>query len=121
MRTARNAGGQTISDLTLWLNGVQDVSSSTKFGPSIGNMEPFVVGSPENEKNAGACKIAMYVDELKTYSEGLETDVFPEFVKAEASPALGGIDPGFARCGCTQCTSTEASADACSEGYHLCT
>ena len=121
LRARRDAGGQSVSDLTLWLNGVQDVSASTKFGPSIGNTDALVVGSPENEKNAGACRIAMYVDELKTYAEGLEIDVFPEFVRAEASPALSGVDPGFARCGCTQCTSTEASADACSEGYHLCT
>ena len=121
MRTNRKAGGQSVSDLTLWLNGVQDMSASTKFGPTVGNSEPLVISSPKNEKDAGACHVSMFIDELKTYSEGFEKDVFPEFVTAEASPALGGIDPGFARCGCMGCTATEASTDACSEGYHLCT
>jgi hypothetical protein len=121
LRANRVVSGQAVSDFTLWLNGVQDLSGTTKFGSTVANKDPLVVGSPKNEEEAGACRIMMFVDELKTYSDGFEVDVFPEFVSAEAAPALGGIDPGFARCGCTDCTSIEASTDACSEGYHLCT
>jgi hypothetical protein len=59
LRTNRKVSGQDVSDFTLWLNGVQDLSGSTKFGSSIANAQPFVVGSPKNEEAAGACRIMM--------------------------------------------------------------
>ncbi len=110
----------SASDLTLFLNGVQDMAESTKFGASVPNSEPLVVGSPRSEETKGSCHVMMYVDELKTYAADFDVTTFSEFVAAEASPALAGIDPGFARCGCVNCTSTVAASSSCGKGYRLC-
>lgn len=62
------------------------------------------------------CSFPFLIDELRYYSIALDKD----YIQAEASPILGGIEPSYIEIGCLECTIKKA-ATICNEGYRLCT
>ena len=56
------------------------------------------------------------IDEIRLYKKSLSED----YIQAEASPSLGGIEPNFLSIGCLNCSLEEANSK-CNEGYKLCT
>lgn len=56
------------------------------------------------------------IDELRYYNIALDKD----YIQAEASPILGGIEPSYIEIGCLNCSLRKA-ANICHEGYRLCT
>lgn len=102
------------NSLELILNGIPD--SSLDFGSKIVkfNKEPFYIGNtPDHLQD---CHMKYYIDELRFYNKELELD----YIQAEASIILGGIEPYYFRIGCLDCTLDEAEK-SCVEGYNLCT
>jgi len=98
--------------LMLYLNGIMDKSIELK-GTGVENKESFFIGgSPPYQDQ---CKFNFMIDELKYYNDSIDVD----FLQAEASPALGAIEPNFLQLGCIDCDITTA-ADSCNDGYRLC-
>ena len=62
------------------------------------------------------CNFPHLIDEVKIYSSALEKD----FIQAESSNILGGIEPNYLQIGCIDCTIDDAEK-SCNEGYKLCT
>ena len=56
-----------------------------------------------------------YLDEFRFYQRALSTDE----IQAEASIALGGVEPSFVELGCMGC-SLESARSTCRLAYHLC-
>jgi hypothetical protein len=61
-------------------------------------------------------KIPYLIDEMRYYGLSIEE----ELIQAEASPALGGLDPTFINLGGINLDVNEAS-NSCQDGYHICT
>lgn len=100
-------------NVKLYVNGVLDSEKNTA-QTSVTNVgKLFIGGTPDL---IDKCHLAMYLDELRIYNRALGAD----HVEAEAGPALSGIEPSFARLGCSSCN-LEASGSSCPETYHLCT
>jgi len=98
--------------LKLYVNGILDSVIQT-IGWTITNTSPLYVGNaPFAEEE---CDIPAYIDEMRFYTRGLNE----EEIEAEASPALGNINPNFVQLGCINCSIKQA-AESCVEGYHLC-
>lgn len=56
------------------------------------------------------------MDEVRYYNSTLSED----YVQAEASVVLGGIEPSYFSLGCLECE-TDESMRSCKEGYRVCT
>ena len=82
-------------------------------GTGIENKDPFYIGGSPSYKDQ--CKFDFLIDELKYYNSSIDVD----FIQAEASPALGAIEPNFLQIGCMNCDIQTASK-SCGEGYRLC-
>jgi hypothetical protein len=99
--------------LKLYINGILDAVNATE-GWSAPNDMPLFVGNTPWHKDD--CNVPSYIDELRYYKRELRDHE----IEAEASPALGGIEPNFIQLGCINCP-IEQAAKSCIEGYHICT
>jgi hypothetical protein len=106
------AGCAEGRNLRLYVNGILDAENTT-IGTPIMNQGPMYVG---NDPWRPAGGIAGYVDELKFYSRALTTDE----VQAEASAALGLVEPSFVELGCMGC-SLDNCPKTCRQGFRVCT
>lgn len=99
----------------LYINGIKDVSLRTVSSFEYNEGAFYIGGTPfENSRS----EFSFLMDEVRYYTVALSED----YVQAEASPVLGGIEPSFIQVGCLDCSVREAK-DACDEdkGYRLCT
>jgi len=83
-------------------------------GSNVPNDSPLFIGNSPDYIDT--CDIPGYVDEFRYYTRVLEDYE----IEAEASPALGNVQPSFVLLGCIDCPSKQANV-SCIEGYHLCT
>jgi hypothetical protein len=113
------------SETSLYVNGVLDAKvpetspDKTAEGPLIlggvpRNVHLLAEGAEDGESVCG--RVHVLLDEVRLYTAALPAWA----IEAEASPALGGVSPRFARLGCAGCSRAEA-ADSCDGSYHLCT
>lgn len=102
--------------MQLYVNGIKDVTLRTVSEFEYNEDTLYIGGTPFNENSLR--EFSFLLDELKYYTLALSED----YVQAEASPVLGGIEPSFIQVGCLKCSVHEAK-DACDEekGYRLCT
>jgi len=98
--------------ILLYVNGILDAKMDLK-GSMIMNTGSFFIGGTPALREK--CKFAFLLDELRFYNQAIEED----YVQAEASPALGGIEPSFLQLGCIDCGIKQAF-NSCSDGYKLC-
>jgi hypothetical protein len=112
-RWAHVAMVRTATENVLYINGIRDSKVRTE-GAAVGNKGSLFIGGVP--WLADSCHISSYVDEVRVYSRPLLEDE----IQAEASPALGGIEPAMVQLGCKECDVTTASR-SCIAGYHLCT
>ena len=99
--------------IRLYINGIIDAMNTTE-GFTFTNSDSFFIGgAPGYTEN---CPVRHLQDELRFYSRELTE----EEIEAEASGALGELEPRYVRLGCINCVYADAIA-ACPSGYHLCT
>lgn len=104
---------QNNNNVYLYLNGLLD-SQLTLKGLSELNTGPLYIGNvPWFKSNV---LFPFLIDELRYYNIALDKD----YIQAEASPILGGIEPSYIEIGCLNCSLRKA-ANICHEGYRLCT
>ena len=96
----------------LYMKGILDKSIELK-GNGIENKDSFFIGGSPAYKEQ--CKFDFMLDELRYYNDSIDID----YIQAEASPALGAIEPNFLQLGCMNCKIQEAS-DSCIDGYRIC-
>lgn len=82
--------------LRLYVNGLLDSENVTK-GAILHNTGPIYLGGDPWRAGQG---FDGYLDEFKYYTRALGTDE----IQAEASSALGGIEPSFVLLGCMGCS-----------------
>jgi len=99
--------------IKIYVNGILDNEVTTT--QNLENNEgPFYIGNVPWLKEQ--CDFPFLIDELRYYNIAIDEDR----LQAEASPALGGIEPNFIQLGCMDCSLKDA-AKACIDSYHLCT
>jgi len=98
--------------IQLYVNGILDGQNVTSGTTEI-NKGALYIGNTPWQVDSGT--FPMYVDEVKMFARALSSDE----IEAEASIALGGVEPAFARLGCSSCSFEEA-LKSCPEDYHLC-
>jgi len=96
--------------LRLYINGLLDSENAT-VGTIVHNTGPLYLGGDPWRKGS----MDGFVDEFKMYSRALTLDE----IQAEASHALGGVEPSFVELGCMACDA-EAAARSCRLNYHPC-
>ena len=103
-------------NMQLYINGIKDVALRTVSSFEYNEDTLYIGGTPFEENSRS--EFSFLMDELKYYTVALSED----YVQAEASPVLGGIEPSFIQVGCLKCSVREAK-EACDEekGYRLCT
>ena len=99
--------------MKLYINGILDSIAPTE-GFTMTNTHPLYLGG--TPWHAEDCSVPMFMDHFRFYNRELKEAE----IEAEASPALGGIEPSFVQLGCVNCPLEEA-IEECIEGYHLCT
>jgi len=99
-------------NLRLYINGILDAENTTVGSPIL-NKGPLYVGNDPWRPSSG---IAGYVDELRYYVRTLSTDE----IQAEASSALGLVEPAFVELGCMGCA-LDSCPKACRKGFRMCT
>ncbi|XP_026190691.1 uncharacterized protein LOC113146716 [Cyclospora cayetanensis] len=98
--------------MRLYVDGILDSSLVTEGSTKTNDLPLFIGGAPYSEN---VCDMPMLLDEFRMYSYAVGRD----YIQAEASIALGGIEPSYLHIGCTNCNKDEA-AESCADGYHLC-
>ena len=103
-------------NLSLYVNGILDKTEivSINDNNNNNNKKTLFIGNIPWLKEQ--CNFPHLIDEVKIYSSALEKD----FIQAESSNILGGIEPNYLQIGCIDCTIDEAEK-SCNEGYKLCT
>lgn len=96
----------------LYINGILDAHAISE-GNAVKNKDPLYIGGEPSP--TPTCNVNWLVDELKITGKAMEADE----LAAEASPALGGVEPSFVHLACTDCTLEEA-AEKCPGEYHVC-
>ena len=97
--------------LKLYLNGILD-SMTLILGDMFHNKDSLFIGGNPSE----LCENSLLIDEFRFYNQVL----LEQEIQAEASPALGGIEPNYIKLGCIDCTLKKAS-QSCIDNYHICT
>jgi hypothetical protein len=99
--------------LKIYVNGILDSSSILK---SVADHvdAPLYIGNVPWLKDQ--CDYPFLIDEFRYYNIAVDED----FIQAEASAVLGGIEPSFLQLGCMNCSLKDASV-SCVDGYRLCT
>lgn len=101
------------SKIKLYFNGILDSIAPTD-GFTLTNKHPlYLGGTPWHNED---CNVPMLMDEVRIYNRPLHEAE----IEAEASPALGNIEPSYIQLGCVNCLLEKASK-SCIEGYHICT
>ena len=104
---------KSLNKIKLYVNGILDSQILLKNDMEINQSNLYIGNVPWLKEQ---CNFPFLIDELRYYDSFL-----PEyFIQAEASPALGGIEPSLIMFGCKTCTLREAS-NSCVDGYHVCT
>ena len=103
-----NGGG----NLKLYINGILDAQLSLKSDTVMNTGDLFIGNVPWLKDQ---CNFPFLLDEVRYYNNQIDED----FIQAEASPTLGGVEPSFLTLGCMNCSLKDAS-QACTEGYRLC-
>jgi RNA recognition motif-containing protein len=103
-------------NLSLYVNGILDKTEivSINDNNNNNNKKTLFIGNIPWLKEQ--CNFPHLIDEVKIYSSALEKD----FIQAESSNILGGIEPNYLQIGCIDCTIDDAEK-SCNEGYKLCT
>ena len=99
--------------IRLYVNGIIDSLNTTEGFTSTNTGSLYIGNTPGNTET---CQVAHLQDEVRLYSRELTE----EEIEAEASGALGEIEPRYVRLGCINCV-LEDAMNACPAGYHLCT
>jgi hypothetical protein len=99
--------------IKVYFNGILDNELATTQNIE-NNEDSLYVGNVPWLKDQ--CDFPYLIDELRYYNTALNED----FIQAEASPSLGGVEPNFIQMGCNDCT-LDLAAKSCVDGYHLCT
>ena len=101
-------------ELSLYINGILDTKKT--LNSEILNLikNQIYIGNVPWLKEK--CILEFMIDEIRLYKKSLSED----YIQAEASPSLGGIEPNFISIGCLNCSLEEANSK-CNEGYKLCT
>jgi len=99
--------------IKLYVNGILDSQLILKNDIEI-NQGNLYIGNVPWLKNQ--CNFPFLIDELRYY----DTFLSEYNIGAEASPALGGIEPSFIQFGCKDCGVSDAKS-ICVDGYHVCT
>eukprot|EP00918_Siedleckia_nematoides_P013163 GHVU01028720.1.p1 GENE.GHVU01028720.1~~GHVU01028720.1.p1 ORF type:complete len:195 (+),score=23.22 GHVU01028720.1:2189-2773(+) len=86
-----------VTRLRVYINGILD-STMLTVGTTLDTKHPLYVGGTPWLENA--CDMPLLIDELRVYSIAIGRDQ----VQAEASPALGGLEPSFIHVACVDCT-----------------
>ena len=100
--------------LSLYINGILDTLILLKDEIIKSNDNSIFIGNVLWLKEI--CTSEFMIDEIRFYKKALDED----YIQAEASPSLGGIEPSFIKIGCLDCTLEKADSN-CNEGYKLCT
>lgn len=98
--------------ILFYVNGILDSQMELKGSPILNVNSLFIGNTPTLNKK---CKFPFLMDELRFYNYSIDED----YVQAEASPAIGGIEPSFLQLGCFDCELKEA-VNSCNEGYKIC-
>lgn len=99
-------------NLKFYFNGILDFQINLKREIEINTDNLFIGNVPWLSE---ICNYPFLIDELRYYNAAIDED----FIQAEASPVLGGIEPNFLQLGCLNCSLNDASK-SCKEGYKLC-
>lgn len=99
-------------NLLFYVNGILDAKFEIKGNPIINRNSLYIGGTPSFKDD---CQYPFLLDELRYYNSAIEDD----FIQAEASPVLGGIEPNFLQLGCFDCGFDDA-LKSCKEGYRVC-
>ncbi|ORM40765.1 uncharacterized protein BXIN_2306 [Babesia sp. Xinjiang] len=91
--------------------GILDCVYPSKAYVRFNPLPLFIGASPY----IGMCDMPILLDEFSFYAKAVGRDE----IQAEASAALGGIEPSYITIGCTNCGKQEAMR-SCPQGYHLC-
>ncbi len=100
-------------NIKIYVNGILDNQVTTTQNLE-NNEDALFIGNVPWLKDQ--CDFPYLIDELRFYNIAIEED----FLQAEASPSLGGIEPNFIQLGCMDCSLKDASK-SCTENFHLCT
>jgi hypothetical protein len=104
--------------ITLYVNGILDktqtISNKDNNNNKENNNNVLYIGNTPWLKEQ--CDFPHLLDEIKFYSSNLDKN----YIQAESSNILGGIEPNYLKIGCIDCTIDEAEK-SCNEGYNLCT
>ena len=102
-------------NISLYVNGILDKTQkmATNNNNNNNNISLFIGNIPWLKEQ---CNFPHLIDEIKIYSSALEKD----YIQAESSNILGGIEPNYLQIGCIDCTIDDAEK-SCIEGYKLCT
>lgn len=85
-----------MTRLRVYMNGILD-STILTIGTTDSNKYPIYIGATPWTK--AACDTPLLLDEFKIYSIAIGRDQ----IQAEASPALGGVEPSFVHISCVDC------------------
>eukprot|EP00916_Digyalum_oweni_P005779 GHVL01010038.1.p1 GENE.GHVL01010038.1~~GHVL01010038.1.p1 ORF type:complete len:340 (-),score=33.72 GHVL01010038.1:48-1067(-) len=95
----------------LYVNGILDAHATTSGETGIFDFPLYLGSAPGYD----SCDVPLLLDEVRAYNRPLGVDE----IQAEASPALGGVEPSFVKFSCALC-SADVAKRGCPEGYHLC-
>merc|ERR1712150_200094 len=101
--------------LLVYVNGILD-AKMTLTGTLVHNKYPLYIGGDPFTADSDTCQFGVYLDDFRAYSRALA----PHELRAEASPALGGVDHSFVHLGCLDC-SLRDELIKCPASRHICT
>jgi len=102
------------SKVKLYINGILDNQFTLKQDTVMDIKDDFYIGGSPWLKNS--CTYPFLIDEMRYYNIAVKE----ESIQAEASPALGGLDPAFIMLGGMNLDIQKAGT-SCVDGYHICT
>lgn len=97
----------------LYIDGLMDSTMTTKGSQRKNEMPLYIGGAPWSES---LCDVPIAIDHLKIFVISLGK----EFIHAEASSALAGVEASNFFFSCNDCTKLQAE-EGCPENFHLCT
>ena len=106
---------KTETSSILYVNGIKETELVLK-GAFQDNDQPLYIGNVPWLKND--CAFPFLIDEMRYYNKAVDKD----YIQAEASPVLGGVEPSFIQLGCFNCDVNQAATSCNADlGYRLCT
>jgi hypothetical protein len=111
-RWAHIAVVRTEKRIKLYVNGILDAVNATQGWTQLNENGIYIGGVPWLSDE---CQFPFLLDEMRYYSTALNDD----FIEAEATGALGGLESAYVKLGCINCNYTKAEG-ACKDNYQLC-